>query len=75
MKQQTMTNKERVEALLNGQAVDRVPLYPFILGFCARNVGYPLATIYSDPQKSFEAQFWTQEQYGFDYLLRFSQPA
>ena len=67
MKPETMTNKERIEALLNGQALDRVPLYPFILGFCARNVGYPLATIYSDPQKSFEAQLWTQEQYGFDW--------
>lgn len=62
-----MTNKERIEALLSGQPVDRVPLYPFILGFSARNVGYPLATIYSDPQRSFEAQLWTQEQYGFDW--------
>jgi uroporphyrinogen decarboxylase len=67
MRQQQMTNKERIEALLKGQPVDHVPLYPFILGFSARNVGYPLATIYSDPQKSFEAQLWTQEQYGFDW--------
>jgi uroporphyrinogen decarboxylase len=67
MRQDMMTNKERVEALLNGQAVDHVPLYPFILGFCARNVGYPLATIYSNPRKSFEAQLWTQEQFGFDW--------
>jgi len=40
---------------------------PFIFGFCARNVGYPLATIYNDPARSFEAQLWTQEQYGFDW--------
>ena len=67
MRQQKMTNKERIEALLSGWPLDRVPLYPFILGFCARNVGYPLATIYNDSQKSFEAQLWTQEQYGFDW--------
>jgi len=67
MRQQKMTNKERIERLLSGRPLDRVPLYPFILGFCARNVGYPLATIYNDSQKSFEAQLWTQEQYGFDW--------
>lgn len=61
-----MTSAERLDALLNGKKVDRVPLYHFILGFCARNVGYPIATIYSDPEKSFQAQLWTLEQYGFD---------
>lgn len=66
-RQDRITRRERIEALLNGQSVDRVPLYPFILGFCARNVGYPLTIIYSDPQKSFEAQLWTHEQYGFDW--------
>jgi uroporphyrinogen decarboxylase len=67
MRRETMDSKQRIEAILNGQAIDHVPFYPFILGFCARNVGYPLATIYSDPQKSFDAQLWTQEQYGFDW--------
>ncbi len=57
---------ERVTALLNRQPVDRVPLFPFILGFCARNVGYPIATIYNDAEKSFWAQVWTQEMYGYD---------
>ena len=65
--QDRMTQIERVTALLNGQPIDRVPLYPFTLGFCARNVGYPLATIYKDPVRSFEAQMWTHEQYGFDW--------
>ena len=67
MKSDTMTSRERIDALLDGRAVDHVPLYPFLLGFCAKNVGYPLATAYSDPQKSFDAQLWTQEQYGFDW--------
>jgi uroporphyrinogen-III decarboxylase len=67
MRQEKMTRKERLKAFLKGERVDRVLFYPFILGFCARNVGYPLAVIYKDPVRSFEAQLWTQEQYGFDW--------
>ena len=65
-KQDRMTSKERLEALLDGRKIDRVPFYHFLLGFCARNVGYPIAVMYSDPQKSFQAQAWTFEQYGID---------
>ena len=61
-----MTSPERVNALLQGKSLDRVPFLSFILGFCAKNVGYPVATIYSDPEKSFWAQVWTREQYGYD---------
>jgi uroporphyrinogen decarboxylase len=57
---------DRVNALLAGQKVDRVPLYHFVLGFCAKNVGYPIASMYNDPEKSFKAQMWTFEQYGID---------
>ena len=61
-----MTPSERLKALLNGEPLDRVPFLSFILGFCAKNVGYPVATIYNDPEKSFRAQVWTREQYGYD---------
>ncbi|GAH72031.1 unnamed protein product, partial [marine sediment metagenome] len=64
--QNIVTSAELVGTILSGQKVDRVPFWPFILGFCARNVGYPIATIYSDPEKSFWSQLWTQEQYGYD---------
>lgn len=57
---------DRVDSLLNNRSVDRVPFHNFILGFCARNVGYPVAAMYNDPEKSFQAQMWTLEQYGFD---------
>jgi len=67
LRQDKMTTRERIDALLKGQPVDRVPFYPFILGFCARNIGYPIASMYSDHKKSFEAQLWTMEQYGFDW--------
>ncbi|MBN1103873.1 MAG: uroporphyrinogen decarboxylase family protein [Deltaproteobacteria bacterium] len=62
-----MTRRERIQALLNRRPVDRVPLYPFLLGFCARNVGCPVAAIYSDAEKSFDAQIKTLEQYDFDW--------
>jgi uroporphyrinogen decarboxylase len=66
MKQDRMTRTERLDALFKGKLPDRVPFFSFILGFCARNVGYPIHTIYSDPVKSFQAQLWTREQYGYD---------
>lgn len=57
---------ERIKALLLGQKPDRVPFYHFILGFAARNVGYPIKSMYTDSEKSFLAQLWTFEQYGID---------
>jgi uroporphyrinogen decarboxylase len=66
MRRARMTSAERLDALLNGERTDRVPFLSFILGFCAKNVGYSVSTIYSDPLKSFQAQVWTQEQYGYD---------
>ena len=59
--------KERILGILNGKPVERVSLYPFLLGFCAMNVGYTLASIYADAEKSFDAQKKTLEQYGFDW--------
>ena len=61
-----MTSVERMEALRRGKTLDRVPFLSFILGFCAKNLGYPVASIYSNPEKSFQAQLWTREQYGYD---------
>ncbi len=62
-----MTTTDRAIKLLKGETIDRIPLFPFILGFCAKNAGYPIATIYQDAQKSFELQTFTHEQYGFDW--------
>lgn len=66
-----MNSTERFNALLAGKPIDRVPFAPFDVtcgaaGFCALNVGYPLASIYDNPEKSFWAQVWTREQYGLD---------
>lgn len=67
MRPDMMRSRERIDSLLEGKPVDRVPLFPFIPGFCARNVGYPIAVMYSDAEKSFDAQQKTMEQYGFDW--------
>jgi len=64
--QDSVIHQDRVEALLKGEKVDQVPLFHFIIGFCARNVGYSVADMYRDPEKSFMAQLWTFEQYGVD---------
>lgn len=61
-----MTPQERLEALLAGKKIDRVPFFPFARGFCARIVGYPVSSIYNNPEKSFWAQLWSQEMYGYD---------
>jgi uroporphyrinogen decarboxylase len=61
-----MTSAERIEALRRGEPLDRVPLLYFILGFCAKNAGYPVSSVYGDPEKSLEAQLRTQEHYGYD---------
>jgi uroporphyrinogen decarboxylase len=66
MKHDTMTSEERITALRTGNRVDRVPFLSFILGFCAKNVGFPVASIYREPAKSLQAQLWTREQYGYD---------
>lgn len=65
-KQDKISPAERMNAIMNGQRPDRVLFIPFIRAFCSRNVGYPIATQYTDPQKSFWPQVWTQEQYGYD---------
>ena len=61
-----MTSPERMLAIMTKQKPDRVPFIPFIFGFCARNVGYPVRTLYDDAEKSFWAQMWTQEMFGYD---------
>jgi uroporphyrinogen decarboxylase len=66
MSKEAMTPAERVQTLRRGEATDRVPFLSFTLGFCAKNVGYPVAAIYADPEKSFRAQLLTREQFGYD---------
>ncbi len=80
LRQDKMTVAERMSALLSGKPVDRVLLSLFDMScglgwFCTKNVGYPIDSTYSDPEKSFWAQVWTQEQYGYDGSPIFSYAA
>jgi uroporphyrinogen decarboxylase len=61
-----MNAKERWEALLNRQPVDRVPFFP--LGchvFSCKNAGYTVLDAYTSMPKFFEAQIKTAERYGY----------
>ena len=71
-RQEHMTSIERVNALLNGKPVDRVTVWLWLLSspFAARNVGYSVASSYSDPEMSFWSQVWTREMYGSDDIPR-----
>jgi len=62
-----MSSRQRITDLLNGRPLDRVPHFPFLLGFCAQNVGYPIQEIYRDAKLSFDAQLKTLDQYGYDW--------
>ena len=60
-----MTTVDCLSALLTGKRIDCIPFCHFDIscgaaGFSARNVGYPIASIYDDPEKNFWAQVWTQ---------------
>jgi uroporphyrinogen decarboxylase len=63
---ETMTSAERMSAITRGERPDRIPLLSFTGGFCASIVGYPIRSIYDDPEKSFWAQIWAQELLGHD---------
>ncbi len=53
-----MTNGQRIEALLNHQKPDRVPLWPFfdMTGYAAVYHNHPIQDAYKDPQLSLEMQ-------------------
>ncbi len=57
---------DNIKSLLAGKQVPRVPRYHFMQGFCAKNVGYPVRSMYMEPEKSFMAQALTFEQYGVE---------
>ena len=63
-----MTSKERIEALLQGRPVDRIPFFGEAQGFNALNVGYQIADYYSSPEKAVQSAAWTIEQYNWDRL-------
>lgn len=65
-RQAKMTDRERVEALLNHKKPDRVPVCPFsYASFAAVNAKYSVVDMYTDVQKSLNAERWVSQQYGW----------
>ncbi len=60
---QPMTQNERIAALLRRHPVDCVPFVHKGYSFCATNTGIAKADIFEFPERSFQAQAWTMEQY------------
>jgi uroporphyrinogen decarboxylase len=66
-----MASMERINALLNGEPIDRVPLFLFARGFSAATMGMSLTDFYVNPGKSLDAQVWTSQMYGQDEPTKF----
>lgn len=46
-----MTSEERMEALIEGKELDRVPVNPFIQSFAAKISGIPFKDFFADPDR------------------------
>jgi uroporphyrinogen decarboxylase len=62
----TMTDRERVEALLRREKPDRVPIWPFAYaGFATVYTGTSIADAYNNPKVAYEAQKKTCQDFGW----------
>lgn len=64
----TMTNKQRVEALLNRQKPDRVPIWPFSLSFAMIYTKTSIADAYNNPAVSLAAQRKTCQDFSWVFM-------
>jgi len=64
----TMTDKQRVEALLRREKPDRVPIYPFALGFAMVYAKISVADAFNNPEASFAGQRKTCKDFGWIFL-------
>lgn len=72
LRQDEMTNIERIDALLNYKKPDRVPIGMMATGFNTVNSGYTVGDAYRDSEKSFQTMQWAAEQYGWDHIPQYS---
>jgi MtaA/CmuA family methyltransferase len=70
-----MNGYERIFAMLQGQAVDRLPRMPITMMFAADQLGKPYGRYATDFRTMVEAQLLTAERFGFDYVSVISDPA
>lgn len=72
---QSMTGRERALAFLDGQPVDRLPLMPVVMMFCADQIGVKYGAYVNDFRVLAEAQIRTAERFDFDLVSIMSDPA
>jgi MtaA/CmuA family methyltransferase len=70
-----MNGKERVLAMLDGQAVDHLPLMPITMMFAADVAGVSYRDYASNHEVLAEAQVAVAEAFGFDHVSAISDPA
>lgn len=70
-----MNGRERVLAALRGEPVDRLPLMPVVMMFCADQIGVKYGEYLEDFRVLAEAQIRTAEQFDFDIVSNMSDPA
>ena len=61
-----MTNRERFMAALNGEPLDRVPVFPLLMFLPADRAGITYRTYTSSGRALAEAQLLVQERFGLD---------
>jgi MtaA/CmuA family methyltransferase len=70
-----MNGRERILGLIEGRAVDHVPLMPITMMFAADQIGVPYGQYAADYRVLAEAQLRTAERFDFDYVSCISDPA
>ena len=70
-----MNGRERILALLEGKAIDRLPVMPITMTFAARQLGVSYRKYSNDHCSLVEGQIRTAEKFGFDYVNSMSDPA
>ncbi len=69
-----MTSRERVLAMMAGEAVDRLPLMPITMMFAADRIGRPYRDYVTDHRVLVEGQIATAEAFDLDYVSCISDP-
>jgi uroporphyrinogen decarboxylase len=71
-----MNPSQRWRAIIRGDPVDRVPVFPWAFGHGAILLGYSnLGDLYAKPEVAYKAQTISRELYGWDQPLMFWSPS
>ncbi|MDD1776070.1 MAG: hypothetical protein LUP94_01795 [Candidatus Methanomethylicus sp.] len=71
-----MKPEQRWRAIIRGDPVDRVPVFPWAFGHGAMLLGFPnLGDLYAKPEVAYKAQMLAREIYGWDQPLLFWSPS